>query len=72
MKLKWITIVDDAVFATIQDGAQLDAWAANQMHDCGHEPHRAQWLALHHGHRAEGLQLRQARSRHEGRGRERI
>jgi phage tail tube protein FII len=33
--LKWLTIVDDAVFATIQDGAQLDAWAANQMHDSG-------------------------------------
>lgn len=33
--LKWLTIVDDAVFATIQDGAQLDAWAANQLHDSG-------------------------------------
>jgi phage tail tube protein FII len=33
--LKWITIVDDAVFATIQDGAQLDAWAAHQLHDSG-------------------------------------
>jgi phage tail tube protein FII len=31
--LKWLTIVDDAVFATIQDGAQLDAWAAIQEHD---------------------------------------
>jgi P2 family phage contractile tail tube protein len=31
--LKWITIVDHAVFSTIQDGAQLDAWAAQQMHD---------------------------------------
>jgi phage tail tube protein FII len=33
--LKWLTIVDDAVFATIQDGAQLDAWAATQFHDSG-------------------------------------
>jgi phage tail tube protein FII len=33
--LKWLTIVDDAVFATIQDGAQLDAWAAHQKHDSG-------------------------------------
>lgn len=33
--LKWITIVDDAIFATIQDGAQLDAWAAHQLHDSG-------------------------------------
>jgi len=31
--LKWLTIVDDAIFATIQDGAQLDAWAAHQLHD---------------------------------------
>lgn len=35
VKLKWITIVDDAIFATIQDGAQLDAWAAHQLHDSG-------------------------------------
>lgn len=33
VQLNWLTIVDDAVFATIQDGAQLDAWAAHQMHD---------------------------------------
>lgn len=33
--LKWLTIVDDAIFATIQDGAQLDAWAAHQLHDSG-------------------------------------
>jgi phage tail tube protein FII len=33
--LKWLTIVDAAVFATIQDGAQLDAWAAHQLHDSG-------------------------------------
>jgi uncharacterized protein len=33
--LKWLTIVDDAVFATIQDGAQLDAWSAIQMHNSG-------------------------------------
>lgn len=33
--LKWLTIVDDSVFATIQDGAQLDAWSAIQMHDSG-------------------------------------
>ncbi len=31
--LNWLTIVDDAVFATIQDGAQLDAWAAVQAHN---------------------------------------
>jgi phage tail tube protein FII len=33
--LKWLTIVDSAIFATIQDGAQLDAWSAIQMHDSG-------------------------------------
>lgn len=33
--LNWIAIVDAAVFATIQDGAQLDAWAAIQEHDSG-------------------------------------
>jgi hypothetical protein len=31
--LKWLTIIDSAIFATIQDGAQLDAWAAVQDHD---------------------------------------
>jgi uncharacterized protein len=31
--LNWITITDHAVFATIQDGAQLDAWAALQSHN---------------------------------------
>jgi phage tail tube protein FII len=31
--LNWLTITDDAVFATIQDGAQLDAWSAVQQHD---------------------------------------
>jgi phage tail tube protein FII len=35
VKLKWLTIVDSAIFATIQDGAQLDAWAAHQLHDSG-------------------------------------
>jgi len=29
----WITITDDAVFSTIQNGAQLDAWSAVQSHD---------------------------------------
>lgn len=29
----WLTITDDAVFATIQDGAILDAWSAQQAHD---------------------------------------
>jgi Phage tail tube protein FII len=33
--LKWLAIVDDSIFATIQDGAQLDAWAAVQSHDSG-------------------------------------
>jgi phage tail tube protein FII len=33
--LNWLTIIDDAVFATIQDGAQLHAWVAQQMHDSG-------------------------------------
>lgn len=33
--LKWLTIDDDSIFATIQDGAQLDAWSAVQMHDSG-------------------------------------
>jgi phage tail tube protein FII len=35
LTMNWLTIVDDAVFATIQDGAQLDAWAAHQLHDSG-------------------------------------
>jgi Bacteriophage tail tube protein len=33
--LKWLTIDDDAVFATLQDGASLHAWAAIQQHDSG-------------------------------------
>src|SRR5580765_382914 len=33
--LKWITFGDDASFATVQDGAQLDASAAHQLHDSG-------------------------------------
>jgi phage tail tube protein FII len=33
--LNWLTITDDAIFATIQDGAQLDAWSAVQAHDSG-------------------------------------
>jgi len=31
--LKWLTIDDDAVFATLQDGASLHAWSAVQQHD---------------------------------------
>ena len=34
-RLKWLTIDDDAVFATLQDGAQLDCWSAVQYHDSG-------------------------------------
>jgi len=33
--LNWQTVIDDAIFATIQDGANLDAWAAHQLHDSG-------------------------------------
>jgi phage tail tube protein FII len=33
--LNWLTVIDDAVFSTIQDGASLDAWAAHQMHETG-------------------------------------
>jgi Bacteriophage tail tube protein len=33
--VNWLTITDGAVFATIQDGAQLDAWAALQAHNSG-------------------------------------
>jgi len=33
--LNWITVVDQALYASIQDGAQLDAWAAHQLHDSG-------------------------------------
>lgn len=33
--VNWLTITDHAVFATIQDGAQLDAWAALQAHNSG-------------------------------------
>lgn len=31
--LNWHTIIDMAVFSTVQDGAQLDAWSALQRHD---------------------------------------
>jgi hypothetical protein len=31
--LRWLTVVDDALFATVQDGAQLDCWSAHQLHD---------------------------------------
>jgi P2 family phage contractile tail tube protein len=34
-RMKWLTVYDDAVFATIQDGAQLDCWVAQQLHDSG-------------------------------------
>ena len=33
--LNWHAVYDDAIFATIQNGAQLDAWAALQQHDSG-------------------------------------
>lgn len=33
--LKWNTIIDDVLFATIQDGATLDMWSAVQLHDSG-------------------------------------
>lgn len=33
--VNWITITDSAVFATIQNGAQLDCWAALQAHNSG-------------------------------------
>jgi P2 family phage contractile tail tube protein len=33
--LNWLTIVDSMLYATIQDGAQLDCWAALQLHDSG-------------------------------------
>jgi P2 family phage contractile tail tube protein len=35
LTMNWLTIDDDAIFSTIQDGAQLDAWAAIQNHDSG-------------------------------------
>lgn len=31
--LKWISITDDALFASIQDGATLDCWVDQQEHD---------------------------------------
>jgi P2 family phage contractile tail tube protein len=31
--LNWLSVVDSAIFATLQDGASLDAWAAMQLHD---------------------------------------
>jgi hypothetical protein len=31
--LNWLTIVDDALFAAIQQGSTLHAWAAHQLHD---------------------------------------
>jgi uncharacterized protein len=33
LTLNWHTPVDDAVLATTQQGASLDAWAAHQLHD---------------------------------------
>lgn len=33
VKLKWLTMDDDAVSATVQDGATLDCWASQQTHD---------------------------------------
>jgi uncharacterized protein len=33
--LKWLTIVDDAIFATLQQGASLHAWSSIQVHDSG-------------------------------------
>jgi len=33
--LNWLSITDDALFATLQDGAQLDAWSSVQFHDSG-------------------------------------
>lgn len=33
--LNWLAITDDTLFATIQQGAQLDAWSAVQLHDSG-------------------------------------
>jgi hypothetical protein len=33
--MNWLAVVDHMLFATIQDGAQLDAWSAVQMHDTG-------------------------------------
>jgi|SRR5215471_1069912 len=31
--LNWLSITDDAIFATLQDGAQLDAWSSVQFQD---------------------------------------
>jgi hypothetical protein len=67
--LNWLTIVDDTLFATIQDGAQLDAWAAHQLHDSGtnkiiHEgwryvmgtvPKSLNWGKLEVGTKGEGV-----------------
>jgi phage tail tube protein FII len=33
LKVTWLTIIDDALFSTLQQGANLDAWAAMQYHD---------------------------------------
>lgn len=33
VRIQWLTIDDDAIFSTLQQGANLDAWAAMQYHD---------------------------------------
>ena len=33
VRIQWLTIDDDAIFATLQQGANLDCWAAMQYHD---------------------------------------
>lgn len=33
--LKWNAVDEDALFAVVQNGAQLDCWIAQQLHDSG-------------------------------------
>jgi|SRR6516162_8569370 phage tail tube protein FII len=35
LKITWLTIIDWALFSTLQEGVNLDAWAAMQYHDSG-------------------------------------
>jgi len=45
VRIQWLTIDDDAIFSTLQQGASLDAWSAMQYHDSSTNK------IIHHGWR---------------------
>jgi hypothetical protein len=45
VKVTWLTITDTALFSTVQNGANLDCWAALQFHDSSTNK------IIHHGWR---------------------